>query len=50
MMSRPQFLEYEGEYADSSYLNISQGVHPCVTLSGPRDFVPNDTIIDPNQG
>ena len=49
-MCRPVFLSYTGEYAQSSVLDIKQMRHPCVSLSGNRTFVPNDTVIAPNDG
>lgn len=48
-MTRPTFLEYEGEYQNSSVLDIKLLRHPCVTLnSSSKAFVPNNTYIAPN--
>ena len=48
-MCRPEFLEYAGEFKNSSILDIKQLRHPCVSLSDTRQFVPNDTFIAPSQ-
>lgn len=41
-MCRPTFVtEKEGQF-----LNIKQMVHPCVTMTGSKNFIPNDTLID----
>eukprot|EP00347_Sterkiella_histriomuscorum_P021958 403332180 len=48
-MCRPQFVGYQGEYANSSLLDIKQLRHPCVTLNQTKSFVPNNTLLAPNQ-
>ncbi len=48
-MCRPKFLEYTGDYENSSVLDIKQLRHPCVALSEQKQFVPNDTKLSPNE-
>jgi hypothetical protein len=43
-MCRPDFIPYEGEYAERSYLDIQQLRHPCVST---KPFVPNNLFMDP---
>lgn len=47
-MCRPKLLEYTGDYATSSILELKSMRHPCVTLNSNKAFIPNDTIINPN--
>lgn len=47
-MCRPKFLPYEGDYKNSSILDIRQMRHPCVSLGSNKNFVPNDTFVSPN--
>ena len=46
-MCRPVFItDNEGH----ALLDLKQMRHPCVTLSNSKNFVPNDTLIDPSKG
>ena len=49
-MCRPKFIPYEGDYKNSSLLDIRQLRHPCVQMTdSSKQFVPNDTLLAPNQ-
>ena len=41
--------ERKGKQSDPSFLQLKKMVHPCVTLTGKQTFIPNDTLLDPNQ-
>ena len=43
-MCRPDFIPYENEYSNTSFLEIKQLRHPCVN----KQFVPNNTLIAPS--
>jgi DNA mismatch repair ATPase MutS len=49
-MTRPEFIAYQGEYENSSLFDIKQMIHPCVTLQNGKNFIPNDTYIEPGNG
>lgn len=40
---RPVFRESVG---DQSYLSVKEMIHPCVTMSSRKNFIPNDTHLD----
>ena len=45
-MCRPIFKEEEDSKNPRQYIDIRQMVHPCVTMTGQKNFIPNDTKID----
>lgn len=44
-MCRPVFRDIMS-LEEPSYLNVKQMIHPCVTLTGKKNFIPNDTYLD----
>ena len=46
-MTRPVFREPVSP--DHGYLSVKEMIHPCVTLTSKKNFIPNDTMLD-NQG
>ena len=48
-MCRPQFISEETKDG-KAYIELRGMIHPCVTLTGQKNFIPNDTIIDPSNG
>lgn len=44
-MCRPLFRD-PSENPEHSYLSVKQMVHPCVTLTNKKNFIPNDTHLD----
>ena len=47
-MCRPKFVDPSPE--GFGRLDLRQMIHPCVTLTGQKNLIPNDTFLDPNQG
>jgi DNA mismatch repair protein MSH6 len=45
-MCRPIFREEEESKQPRQFIDIKQMVHPCVTMTGSKNFIPNDTLID----
>lgn len=45
-MARPQLIPYE-EGSEKSIFDIKQMTHPCVQLSNGKQFIPNDTYMEP---
>ena len=45
-MTRPKLIPYE-EGSEKSVFKIKQMTHPCVQLSNGKQFIPNDTYIEP---
>jgi DNA mismatch repair protein MSH6 len=43
-MTRPELIP---EVDGTSIFDIKSMVHPCVRLSGGKNFIPNDTLIAP---
>jgi len=43
-MCRPVFVQAES--ADHSLLSVKEMIHPCVTMSHKKHFIPNDTLLD----
>ena len=46
-MCRPNFRD--GGTENQSILSVKEMVHPCVSLTGRKNFIPNDTHLD-NKG
>ena len=46
-MTRPELIP---EVDGASIFDIKAMVHPCVRLSGGKNFIPNDTLISPGEG
>jgi DNA mismatch repair protein MSH6 len=49
VMCRPHFIPYEGDFKNSSLLDIKQLRHPCVNNHSKKPFVPNNIQVLPNQ-
>ena len=47
-MCRPVFREPNS--ADHSYFSLTEMIHPCVTLTSKKNFIPNDSFLDNQAG
>ena len=47
-MTRPVFHDITDQEGNEvkSFLDIEQMIHPCVTLTGKKNFIPNDTYLE----
>lgn len=46
-MTRPEFVPEEN---GAPIFDVKAMIHPCVRLSGGKNFIPNDTFISPGEG